>query len=103
MGPVLDEHFEKLRAKLRQAQADRRAFQKRQAELERRGLKPEPESKADLIGRVLVDDLFDVKVLDPAMGSGHFLVETVDYITDRILELLRKQGRPLLESTKYPI
>ena len=88
VGPVLDEHFEKLRAKLRQAQADRRAFQKRQAELERRGLKPEPESKADLIGRVLVDDLFDVKVLDPAMGSGHFLVETVDYITDRILELL---------------
>ena len=33
----------------------------------------------------LVDDLFDLKVLDPAMGSGHFLVEAVDFICDRIL------------------
>ena len=32
-----------------------------------------------------MDDLFDLKVLDPAMGSGHFLVEAVDFICDRIL------------------
>jgi type II restriction/modification system DNA methylase subunit YeeA len=35
-----------------------------------------------------VDDLFNVKVLDPAIGSGHFLVETVDFITDKTLEFL---------------
>ena len=33
-------------------------------------------------------DLLDLKVLDPAMGSAHFLVETVDYITDRVLDFL---------------
>jgi hypothetical protein len=32
-----------------------------------------------------VDELFDLKVLDPAMGSGHFLVEAVDFVCDRIL------------------
>jgi hypothetical protein len=36
----------------------------------------------------LVNDLFDIKVLDPAMGSGHFLVETVDYVTDKALGFL---------------
>jgi Eco57I restriction-modification methylase len=36
----------------------------------------------------LVERLFDLKVLDPAMGSGHFLVEAVDFITDRLLTFL---------------
>jgi hypothetical protein len=36
----------------------------------------------------LVERLFDLKVLDPAMGSGHFLVEAVDQITDKLLKLL---------------
>ena len=30
------------------------------------------------------------KVLDPAMGSGHFLVEAVDFITDRLLKFLNQ-------------
>ncbi|MCC7387306.1 MAG: Eco57I restriction-modification methylase domain-containing protein [Phycisphaerales bacterium] len=36
----------------------------------------------------LVEELFDLKVLDPAMGSGHFLVEAVDFITDELLHFL---------------
>jgi len=32
--------------------------------------------------------LLDLKVLDPAMGSGHFLVGAVDYLADRILEIV---------------
>ncbi len=32
--------------------------------------------------------VFGIKVLDPAMGSGHFLVHTVDYISDRIIAFL---------------
>jgi hypothetical protein len=36
----------------------------------------------------LVDEIFNIKVLDPAMGSGHFLVEAVDYITDKALDFL---------------
>ncbi|HEY3966840.1 MAG TPA: Eco57I restriction-modification methylase domain-containing protein, partial [Planctomycetaceae bacterium] len=38
--------------------------------------------------RELVDRLFDLRVLDPAMGSGHFLVEAVDYLTDRLIAFL---------------
>src|SRR5437870_13820978 len=37
-----------------------------------------------------VDSLFDLRVLDPAMGSGHFLVEAVDFITDRLLKFLNQ-------------
>jgi type I restriction-modification system DNA methylase subunit len=29
--------------------------------------------------------LFGIKVLDPAMGSGHFLVEAARYIADTII------------------
>lgn len=88
VGPVLKEKFEALRPKLRKAQADRKAFFDRQKAFAKSGMKPEPESKADLIGQGLVDELFDVKVLDPAMGSGHFLVEAVDFITDKALDFL---------------
>src|SRR5208283_4419618 len=34
------------------------------------------------------EELFDFRTLDPAMGSGHFLVEAVDFITDRLLTFL---------------
>ncbi len=32
--------------------------------------------------------LLELKILDPAMGSGHFLVGIVDYLSDRILEIM---------------
>lgn len=32
--------------------------------------------------------ILDLKICDPAMGSGHFLVSLVDYIADEILETL---------------
>ncbi|HET7674375.1 MAG TPA: restriction endonuclease, partial [Gammaproteobacteria bacterium] len=32
--------------------------------------------------------LLDLKICDPAMGSGHFLVALVDYLADRTLELM---------------
>ncbi len=38
----------------------------------------------------LVEKLFDLRVLDPAMGSGHFLVEVVDFVTDRLLKFLNQ-------------
>ena len=34
------------------------------------------------------ESLLNLKILDPAMGSGHFLVGAVDYLADRILEIL---------------
>ena len=35
-----------------------------------------------------MDKFFDMRVLDPAMGSGHFLVEAVDFLTERLLKFL---------------
>ena len=64
------------------------------------GRKPAPEQvRAWAAGqaydahRELVEKLFDLKVLDPAMGSGHFLVDAVDFITDKLLVWLN-QFRP---------
>ena len=88
VGPVLQEKFEALRPKLREAQRERREFFNQQEEFARRGMRSKPSEQADLIGRELVDELFNIKVLDPSMGSGHFLVEAVDYVTDKILEFL---------------
>jgi Eco57I restriction-modification methylase len=43
-----------------------------------------------------VDDLLGLRVVDPAMGSGHFLVETVNQITEWIISLLKENpGAPL--------
>lgn len=36
----------------------------------------------------LVDECLNVRVLDPAMGSGHFLVEVVDYVSNRLISFL---------------
>ena len=34
------------------------------------------------------ETLLDIKVCDPAMGSGHFLVEVVDYLTTNLITIL---------------
>jgi hypothetical protein len=43
--------------------------------------------------------LLDIKVCDPAMGSGHFLVEAVDYLTDELIRILNlyPEQNPVLE------
>jgi hypothetical protein len=43
--------------------------------------------------------LLDIKVCDPAMGSGHFLVEAVDYLTDELIRILNvyPERNPVLE------
>ena len=43
--------------------------------------------------------LLDIKVCDPAMGSGHFLVEAVDYLTDELIRILNTypEQNPVLE------
>ena len=93
VGPLLDEKFAALAPKLREAQrwfADKRKFEDKKAEKLR-----SPSPTDGQIARWMLDrfepvvwDLLDLKVLDPAMGSAHFLVETVDYITDRVLDFL---------------
>ena len=60
------------------------AFLARQAELA-----TSPLSEDRRIGRLKpldpAENLLDLKVCDPAMGSGHFLVNLVDYLADRVI------------------
>jgi len=88
VGSVLEEKFEALTPKIREAELKHQNFFRKQESLKKQGLKSEPNEKANLIGRELVDEIFNIKVLDPAMGSGHFLVEAVDFITDKMLHYL---------------
>ena len=85
VGPVLEQKLEKLRPRLRDAQQAYGKALVRAKSLERQGLKPDDPAKVAGDYTDVVDGLFDLKVLDPAMGSGHFLVEAVDFICDRIL------------------
>jgi hypothetical protein len=89
---VLDEKLDDLRPRMHEADARFHAAVQKKREVE--GVTPdEPALLQDVAGDVL-RDLFDVKVLDPAMGSGHFLVEGVDYVTDRLVRYL--DGFPFL-------
>lgn len=85
IGPVLDEKFGKLRSIFREAQQAYRNALQRADSFHKQGMKPDDPAKVANTYRNLVEELFDLRVLDPAMGSGHFLVEAVDFICDRIL------------------
>ena len=87
VGPVLEEKLNGLRDDFRKAEAAYHAAKKKDAALKKQGLSDDPEKVANEY-KSLVDRLFTLRVLDPAMGSGHFLVEAVDFITDRVLAFL---------------
>ncbi len=43
--------------------------------------------------------VFDLKILDPAMGSGHFLTNVVDHLANEIVDAQAKQGEEVGEET----
>ena len=49
---------------------------------------PKAERHAELTKLDPAEAVLDLKVLDPAMGSGHFLVTAVDFLSDTISELI---------------
>ena len=63
------------------------AFEVRAAELES-DRRPRTERRAELAAMDPAEAALDLKVLDPAMGSGHFLVTAVDFLSDYIAELV---------------
>ena len=111
VGPLLDEKFAALEPKLRAAQREYHDQKKYEAS---RNLPPILRKAEEMVFQKhagIVHELFDIKVLDMAVGSGHFAVETVDYITDRVLEFLagfpwnpvqvfidRRVRRPIIDS-----
>ena len=44
------------------------------------------------------DRVFDLKILDPAMGSGHFLVNAVDYLAREIIDAQERQDKQAVEA-----
>jgi hypothetical protein len=90
VGPVLDCKFVELEKGLRDAQ---RGYRKYARLVEARRQSTGRDESAAVYWnssemRNLVDDCLNVRVLDPAMGSGHFLVEVVDYVTNRLIDFL---------------
>ena len=63
------------------------AFEKRSAEL-RSDSRPNTERWDELRRLDPAEAVLELKVLDPAMGSGHFLVSAVDFLSDYIADLV---------------
>ena len=64
-----------------------RAFEQKAAAL-RHDHRPKSERLADLRKLDPAEAVLDLKVLDPAMGSGHFLVTAVDFLSDYVADLV---------------
>ena len=64
-----------------------RAFEEKAKELES-DTRPKEVRHAELSMLDPAEAVLDLKVLDPAMGSGHFLVTAVDFLSDYIAELV---------------
>ena len=75
LKPLAEERLNAFEEKAAALKSERRSKQERRAELER--LDP-------------AEAVLDLKVLDPAMGSGHFLVTAVDFLSDYIAELIER-------------
>ena len=69
------------------AEERRTAFKERSKEL-KSDRRPKAERLAELRKLDPAEAVLDLKVLDPAMGSGHFLVTAVDFLSDYIAELV---------------
>ena len=50
--------------------------------------RPRAERYTELLNMDPAEAVLDLKVLDPAMGSGHFLVTAVDFLSDYIAEMV---------------
>ncbi|MYC70786.1 MAG: restriction endonuclease [Gemmatimonadetes bacterium] len=73
LKPLAEERLQAFEDKAAELKSERRSKQERREELEQ--LDP-------------AEAVLDLKVLDPAMGSGHFLVTAVDFLSDYIAELI---------------
>ncbi|MDE2976671.1 MAG: restriction endonuclease [Acidobacteriota bacterium] len=73
LKPLAEERLRVFEATAENLKSDRRAKDDRLAEL----VRMDP-----------AEAVLDLKVLDPAMGSGHFLVTAVDFLSDYVAELI---------------
>ena len=64
-----------------------KAFEDKSKEL-KSARRPIADRRIELLKLDPAEAVLDLKVLDPAMGSGHFLVTAVDFLSDYISELI---------------
>ena len=69
------------------AEERRAKFEKKAAEL-KSDRRPKAEREAELRKLDPAEAVLGLKVLDPAMGSGHFLVTAVDFLSDYIADMV---------------
>lgn len=62
-------------------------------------------AELEVANRRARETFLGIKVCDPAMGSGHFLVNAVDYLTDNIIERMQRyhDTHPAVPLTWNPI
>ncbi len=97
VGPVLDEKLEALRGEFRHVRKTFDNEVQKATAFPVRGPSGEALDPRDFAAektysahKELAERLFEFRTLDPAMGSGHFLVGAVDFITDRLLTFLNQ-------------
>lgn len=84
VAPVLDEKLNSVKNLIPKIEDMNKALRRQKSTAGIKGYRIRIKELEDAI----FNTVFDCKVLDPAMGSGHFLVHTVDFITDRIISFL---------------
>ena len=87
VGPLADARFEAFAAKAEDIASSLVSEDRRMGRLKR--LDP-------------AEKLLELKVCDPAMGSGHFLVNLVDYLADRVIEAMA-EAEALVEGYLSPL
>ena len=73
LKPLAEERLKAFEDKAAQLKSDRR---------------PKAQRKTELLTLDPAEAVLNLKVLDPAMGSGHFLVTAVDFLSDYVVELI---------------
>ncbi len=77
------------------------AFRAAQADLEKEGFATE-QIRARLSASDPAEGILNLKVCDPAMGSGHFLVSLVDYLADHVIAAIA-EAEALVEGYRSPL
>ncbi len=95
LGPLMDEREKEFKAVI-----DKIAQKNREANSTRspRRLQEIKQEEIPRLENEALDTLLRVRVCDPAMGSGHFLVDACDFITRQILEILEKYSDSPVEN-----
>lgn len=93
VGPIVDLRLKDVEARLTEWEKACEQHKRVQTPQSIKGAQQHREHLA----RTIFTTLFGIKVLDPTMGSGHFLVHTVNYLADRIVAFLAAHpGNPVI-------